>query len=333
MRNATHIQIAFFTQYPAFDDSRAPDFKRLLEIASRPEFEIFDLFDTDLHVHDSADKADGDAITDPKLNVLLDFQVETHKNAVHIKEYCLEAESFYRSLHEMGPREFEKIYSDALAINNARQVEQGRLADENEPFSYTSATADLLKWFKRPLWTVEQATAISLNKDPGIVTLHSLKHIKRFSPFLEQYSQIFDMIQLAVRAKIFESEVSPATFMNWALVSLEPLVPEVRAAFLDFQSDSTAFGRKMNSHERRVENNLLEMFGVVFCARFGCNPFANPVPKVTSSMITSVLNDFSTLKVRPLGEDAIKLRLQEALSQIRARNHTRVKSHGPVDEA
>lgn len=116
-----------------------------------------------------------------------------------------------------------KSVDDLLALYQQEQAKEAQAlqakADREERqrfFNQPSAKADFGHWSKAAHWTLDEAIALALGKNPQVVTWDRVKELTNISPFAQHYAQIRDLAQ---RAKVWNQlydPVLPSIFLAWA---------------------------------------------------------------------------------------------------------------------
>lgn len=113
------------------------------------------------------------------------------------------------TLRELQARELEKERQQAQI--RADQEEKARF------FNQPSAVADYSYWAKASFWTLDEAVALALGKNPEKVNPSTLAPYQNLSAFPQKFQRLKN---LAVRAKsvgkLFDP-VFPSIFLNWAM--------------------------------------------------------------------------------------------------------------------
>lgn len=121
-------------------------------------------------------------------------------------------------------KELERLDSDSLMQRVAAQrdldKEVARLKAEREeqerPFNRPEATAKFEHWATMSYWTIDEAVALSLGRDPGSAAWKDIQSVSRTSPFAREFAA---KREVAVRAKTMGQlwdQTSPSTFLAWA---------------------------------------------------------------------------------------------------------------------
>lgn len=126
------------------------------------------------------------------------------------------------TLRELQARELDKERQQAQI--RAEQEEKARF------FNQPSAVADYNYWAKASYWTLDEAVALALGKNPEKVSPSTIAQYHHVSPFPQTFHRLKN---LAVRAKgvgkLFDP-VYPSIFVNWATENEIELPPEMREA-------------------------------------------------------------------------------------------------------
>ena len=133
-----------------------------------------------------------------------------------IYNYLKQAYAFRRGLMSLTDEKFKLEYSAYFkrAKNAADLI---ALKDDDIAFfSFPEADADLQVWRTLPAWSIEEATALSFQKDPAIVNLDSLaSYTDTVSLFARAYRFRSKMISRAVQVGELYEPLRPDKFINW----------------------------------------------------------------------------------------------------------------------
>ena len=98
-------------------------------------------------------------------------------------------------------------------------IERQKVAQEQESarfFNAEEANANVDHWAKMPYWSVDEAVALLLGKEPEIVNWKKLKGMVVSSPFSKTYSKLLDLANRSVAAGIIQEDDLPNRFLQWA---------------------------------------------------------------------------------------------------------------------
>jgi len=111
-------------------------------------------------------------------------------------------------------------------------IERQKVAQEQESarfFNAEEANANVDHWAKMPYWSVDEAVALLLGKEPEIVNWKKLKGMVGSSPFSKTYSKLLDLANRSVAAGIMQEDDLPNRFLQWA----EKMNHDVPRALID----------------------------------------------------------------------------------------------------
>ena len=128
----------------------------------------------------------------------------------------IQAKQFEQKLREMTTTVFENQYTQALremqkALPGAHEPVE-RLAFHNLP----RAKPDLEFWSKASVWTLEEATALSLGRDPGFINWKSMESQTLISSFAHAYKNVRELVLRAKQVGQLFEPVLPGFFIAWA---------------------------------------------------------------------------------------------------------------------
>jgi hypothetical protein len=91
------------------------------------------------------------------------------------------------------------------------------LLDGNRFFNESFAQADLEHRSKISYWTADEAVALSLGKDPRIVTWDAIEEYAAQSVFVFAFAERRELVQRAIQAGQLMERNTPPYFLAWAL--------------------------------------------------------------------------------------------------------------------
>lgn len=139
-----------------------------------------------------------------------------------IQAYLDEAQAYDESLLELSDIELAARHDEVCGpVHAAQQAERhmrGLKADLLAFFNRTSAAADFARWSNLPVWTAEEAIALSLGKDPKCVNVASLTAYTCLhgSPFRDDFIARLDALERAIKAGNPRAPLTPLVFIKWA---------------------------------------------------------------------------------------------------------------------
>ncbi|MGJ0508327.1 MAG: hypothetical protein ACR652_14645 [Methylocystis sp.] len=122
----------------------------------------------------------------------------------------------YRSvLERMSPTELQKTVGQ-IVKNKAPEQRPKDAFEDPMLFNALDATADYHHWSKMEFWTLDEATALSLDKEPETVTFESLRESDERAPFARDYLKRRNLLMRVQEAGVLNFPVVPSDFVNWS---------------------------------------------------------------------------------------------------------------------
>lgn len=208
---------------------------------------------------------------------------------------------------------------DVLEVN--RRFEAVAYWGTREDFCGETAQSTLKFWANLSRWTLEEAAALTINRDPKkFIDPVVGKGLLEKDPKVEHYHYVQEHIKRAVQAGELTDPVQPGVYVAWAkkrnLDFPEALAKLVPAAAADNQNTPAKTTRKPADKNQtalmRERNTLLKLF---FCAAvdgYGYDPKAERSP--TAKEMESA---FERLGIR-ISDDTIRKYLNEAKEHLPA---------------
>lgn len=131
-------------------------------------------------------------------------------------ELSQEVADFRKSLGEKSLDEISLLVTEA----RQREAERQRLHDEKQEaeafFNQPTSNADFSYWSRISYWTLEEGVALSLGKNPAIVSSHKLTGHNAISPFKALYATKLEEVRRArTMGQLWDSTI-PFVFTKWA---------------------------------------------------------------------------------------------------------------------
>jgi hypothetical protein len=142
----------------------------------------------------------------------------------------LEAVRQYETeLASMPKLTLDERYIQAMEEHTREQEEAEERADRVEFFSQPDAAADFRFWCQLEEWSIDEAAALLLGKDPEKVRPSSLYNTRHGSPFRRGFQDLKAKLSRAVRDGKLQERDSPSNFFAWAERIGVPVPPELSA--------------------------------------------------------------------------------------------------------
>lgn len=151
-----------------------------------------------------------------KATVLAKAELLTSANRSQAVAYIEECKAFEEELRFLSESTLVALFEDEMEYDRQLQSEKARDEERNRFFHDRSARADYGSWISRETWTVDEATALLLGKDPDVVDWRSINPLVYKSPFAQRYERLRKDIGAARGAGQIRPADSPAGFIRYA---------------------------------------------------------------------------------------------------------------------
>ena len=143
------------------------------------------------------------------------------------------AEAYRDELLTYSSEQIDALIAVERMKHALEQETKHDLDERNRFFHRPDANADFSHWCKRATWTLDQAIALSLGKNPKRVNWKNVSPLTLISAFAKEYEARREIADCAVWAKQLFDPVYPSTFLAWAKTKFDPLPAELLQAALD----------------------------------------------------------------------------------------------------
>ena len=128
-----------------------------------------------------------------------------------------EARKAYRAeLLEKDPEEIQTLYEVECAKQRDEERAKAELEEGKRFFNQPSAAAEITHWSRTSYWSLDEATALSLGKEPRVVDWDNVKSFTAASPFARKYERLRDLILRAQAVEQLNDPVLPGFYIAWA---------------------------------------------------------------------------------------------------------------------
>jgi hypothetical protein len=125
-------------------------------------------------------------------------------------------DQYVRELKSLTQEELEALYYTELNRKVAQERARAEAEEAERFFNQPYSNADFDHWSKMAYWTIEEAIALSLGKNPEYVDWKKIESYKQVSPLVRDYSKRRDLAKRAVAIKQLTDGVIPGFFLGWA---------------------------------------------------------------------------------------------------------------------
>jgi hypothetical protein len=137
-------------------------------------------------------------------------------NPNHNPEYSKRAEEYRNALKLLPLSEILERAKTLATEEGRRAAEKATLEESVRFFNLDYTKTDVEHWSRMSTWLIDEATALSLGRDPRYVNWDKVHPFVPISPFAKTYRDRRDILTRAVKAgQLWESTV-PGVFLAWA---------------------------------------------------------------------------------------------------------------------
>ena len=133
-----------------------------------------------------------------------------------LQNEVIAAQSFYQKLEKMTPAAFDVKFQAANEKRRAEKMAEDERDERERYFNLDSATADFTYWAKADSWSLDEATALTLGRDPRVVKWEGVEPKVRSSKFAYEYSNLRELIYRGYGSHRLDEPVEPRKFLKWA---------------------------------------------------------------------------------------------------------------------
>lgn len=119
-------------------------------------------------------------------------------------------------LKQMSLQTLDELCIEAIHQQEIEQEEAARRQDQLTYFSRSDSDANFRSWCALKKWTIDEATALLLGKDPSRVTWDGLRQLTFNSIFVREYQKLRNQLLRANADGKFADGDAPAKFVHWA---------------------------------------------------------------------------------------------------------------------
>lgn len=127
-----------------------------------------------------------------------------------------DADAYAEELRQLDRSELFKLIDEQRNRDKETAREKAQREEQARPFNRPQANADFAYWSRMSYWTIDEAVALSLGRDPNIANWKYIQSIVKISPFAAEFAA---KRELAIRAKVMGQlwdSTNPAIFLAWA---------------------------------------------------------------------------------------------------------------------
>lgn len=124
----------------------------------------------------------------------------------------IQAERYFEALNHLSDSELDKHYENALSAIRAEADREEAARAFNQPH----ARADVSRWAQMPYWTLDEAVALSLGRDPRFANWETVQQLVASSRFAFRFAAQREIVNRAKTMGQLREKTTPALFLAWA---------------------------------------------------------------------------------------------------------------------
>lgn len=130
----------------------------------------------------------------------------------------LERSKYYSDdeLRKKSDHQLQYIYVQLKSDDEVFLKEYEAHQEKKRFFNQPSCNADFSYWCKQAYWSIDEAIALILGKDPRKITWDDVKKHIPFSPFANKFNELRELAKRYVNCKELYDPVFPGIFLAWA---------------------------------------------------------------------------------------------------------------------
>jgi hypothetical protein len=132
------------------------------------------------------------------------------------KKLLAQVDAYEAELKSKTPAELQALCEQERAKEAADLTAKAEREERERFFNQPHAIADFAHWSKATYWTLDEATALSFGKAPGVVNWENLKPYVSSSPFAQRYARLRDLAFRAEKFGQLYDPVLPGIYIAWA---------------------------------------------------------------------------------------------------------------------
>lgn len=192
---------------------------------------------------------------------------EEKLNAISIpppEEKYQEALDYVLDLADLPLEALRAAFEDEIERVWQEAQDEAELRESALFFHAPGTFADHLFWVRSLSWTPEQAVALSLNRNPGAISMLTLEANSTASTsFAREYSARLYLVQQSIRAGLLGESIAPDAFIKWLYrLGFEPPADMLQAAgalnyrLTDWEAQYRALCTDYNTLEQETETGV-----------------------------------------------------------------------------
>lgn len=123
------------------------------------------------------------------------------------------AKAYEAELKALSLQDLESRYIEA---QEEEAAERKAAEEQRRSFNLPNAMADNEHWARMDTWTLEEAVALLLGRDPSRVSPRDLAHVVASSEFAATYAKLAQLARRSVEDRRISARMRPSDYLRWA---------------------------------------------------------------------------------------------------------------------
>jgi hypothetical protein len=208
-------------------------------------------------------------------------------------------QAFVAQVGQISLKELDELCIEAIRQRKLEREAAARRSDQLAYFSQPEADADFNFWSKSKTWTVDEATALLLGKDPLKVRWDDLCQLSFESIFVAQYQKLRNQLLRAQHDGRPADGDAPVKFVEWAIeigFALPADLDAIRSSSIE-KPVGDLIGKKRTSALQLIIGMAIKKYKYA--------------PGVRSSIPRQIVDDLNNLGLE-ITDDTVRTFLNEA---------------------
>lgn len=230
-----------------------------------------------------------------KATVLARAELLTSDNRSQAIAYLQECKAFETELSVLSEATLIALFEDEMESDRQRQAEKAQDEEKTRFFHDRSARADYQNWIHRKTWTVDEATALLLGKNPEMVDWRSMNPLVYKSSFAKRYEMLRKHLKAAREAARIQPPDTPAGFIRHAKAIGFVLPADLQSLLVARQASPDEAGAASGEKDGSRDNGATTFRQLIEQNRKGAPMDAEAAPSVAESTIAAMRQEREVL--------------------------------------
>lgn len=227
------------------------------------------------------------------------------------------------TLRNMPKDELLTLHKQSLEKDAENQKLALKREEEQRFYNLLSANADFEYWSKAAHWTLDEAVALSLGKEPDVVTWKKIEPLVEKTKFAKVYARRRELVLRASKWKKFGDLIPPVSFYSWAKHEVKIDLPsqlitelaKIGHTATNWREDYYAIKAKLDAIDKKVPDNTQKtenLLKAIACMAIDGYAFSSDARNDACKVISEALKS----KGKPTDPKTIRTWIKEGLELL-----------------